>query len=373
MLKRIIPLTLVGLLLIAFAVVPALALLQTGQQAPDFQLSDLSNNAHKLSGYRGKVVVIDFFTPSCGYCQDDAKNNLIPLYNSYYKNNANVQFLSICADSSTAATIQSVYLQATGSITWPVLTNGGNLQTPYNFNSVPTVYVIDPVGKIAFAMQYPIDVQTLKSTIDKFAVSGKPTQLSLSADNQAPTVGQSVTFTATLKSSTTPLSSRSVTIYHYLNNVRYDDVTKTTDFTGQITLTQTFGSTGQRPYYATFAGDSAYPTSTSGAVNINVASSSSQTTTTVLTASTTTPAINDKVTFTATLKGTTPLSGKSVTIYHYLNNVRYDDVTKTTDANGQITLTQTFGSAGQRPYYATFAGDSAYASSTSGVVNINVS
>ena len=202
--------------------------------------------------------------------------------------------------------------------------------------------------------------------------SSQPTQLSLSADNQAPTVGQSVTFTATLKSGTTPLSSRSVTIYHYFNGVKYTDATVQTDFTGQLTLTQTFSSAGQRPYYATFAGDSAYPTSTSGAVNINVASSSSQTTTTELKASTTTPAINERVTFTATLKGTSALPNKPVTIYHYLNNVRYDDFTGTTNANGQLTLTQTFSSAGQRPYYATFAGDSAYASSTSSAVNINV-
>jgi hypothetical protein len=37
-----------------------------------------------------------------------------------------------------------------------------------------------------------------------------------------------------------------------------------------------------------------------------------------------------------------------------------------------LLLTQTFSSAGQRPYYATFAGDSSYAASTSTVVNINV-
>jgi thiol-disulfide isomerase/thioredoxin len=372
-LKRIIPLTLVGLLLIAFTVVPALALLQTGQQAPDFQLTDLSNNAHKLSGYRGKVVVIDFFTPYCGYCQDDAKNNLIPLYNSYYKNNPNVQFLSIDADSSTAATIQSVYLQATGSIPWPILTNGVNLQTTYNFNGVPTVYVIDPVGKIAFAMQYPIDVQTLKSTIDKFAVSGQPTQLSLSADNQAPTVGSPVTFTATLKSGTTPLSSRSVTIYHYFNGVCYDDVTTSTSSTSQITLTQSYSATGQRTYYATFAGDSVNPTSTSGVTTINVGGSSSQATTTTLSASpTTTPTVGSPVTFTATLtSGTTALSGQSVTIYHYFNGVKYSDTTETT-TNGQITLTQSFSSPGQRTYYATFAGDSTLQTSTSGVTTINV-
>ncbi|MFZ1022471.1 MAG: hypothetical protein WB581_07845, partial [Halobacteriota archaeon] len=47
-----------------------------------------------------------------------------------------------------------------------------------------------------------------------------------------------------------------------------------------------------------------------------------------LSASSTTPAVNQSVTFTATLSnGTTPLSGENATIYHLLNGVRYNDTT----------------------------------------------
>ncbi|MGA7076416.1 MAG: redoxin domain-containing protein, partial [Halobacteriota archaeon] len=264
-LKRIIPVTAVALLLIAFAVVPALALLPTGQQAPDFQLNDLSNQKHSLSDYRGKVVVIDFFGADCGACKSSATDDLVPLYNNYYRGDARVQFLSVETSGASAAYTSSNFVQPT-SITWPVLVGGTNLVSSYGIPILPTVYVIDSTGKVALAMQYPVNVQTLKSTIDQFAVSGQPTQLSLSPSTTAPTVGQSVTFTATLNSGTTPLSSKSVTIYHYLNNVRYTDTTKTTDANGQIALTQSFGSAAQRPYYATFAGDSSYQTSTSSVV-----------------------------------------------------------------------------------------------------------
>ena len=78
------------------------------------------------------------------------------------------------------------------------------------------------------------------------------------------------------------------------------------------------------------------------------------------------------VTGQASNSGTIPLSGKLVTIYHYLNNVRYNDITETTNANGQLTSAQTFSSAGQRAYYATFAGDASYAPATSPVINVNV-
>jgi peroxiredoxin len=172
-LNRIIPVTTIALLLIACAIVPALAAVPIGQTAPDFQLNDLSGNAHKLSSFQGKVVVIDFFENTCGGCQDDAKNKLVPLFNNYYKNNANVQFLSVEVTGASAAQIQSTYLTATGTIPWPILTNGQTIWTSYNTGvGVPTLYVIDPAGKVAAVMQYPTDVQKLKSTIDQYAGSG---------------------------------------------------------------------------------------------------------------------------------------------------------------------------------------------------------
>jgi hypothetical protein len=92
-----------------------------------------------------------------------------------------------------------------------------------------------------------------------------------------------------------------------------------------------------------------------------------------LTPSTTTATVNQRVTFTATLKGsTTPLSPESVTIYYYLNGVRYNVVTKTTNASGKVTFTQKWTSAGKKLYYATFAGDTWYKASTSAALTITV-
>jgi uncharacterized membrane protein len=70
--------------------------------------------------------------------------------------------------------------------------------------------------------------------------------------------------------------------------------------------------------------------------------------------------------------GTVPLSGKLVTIFHYVNNVRVVDTTTQTNSDGQITLTQTFSSAGPRSYYATFPGDAFYEAATSGGLYVNV-
>ncbi len=221
--------------------------------------------------------------------------------------------------------------------------------------------------KLVAAMQvyYPA---TTSASLAKGA-TGQPTQVTLTASSTTPAVNQSDTFTATLKSGSTALSSKSVTIYHYLNGVRYSDTTANTGTNGQLTLATKWTTPGTRTYYAVFFGDGSYQSMTSSAVTINVKAQPQLT----LTASSTTPAVNQSDTFTATLKsGSTALSSKSVTIYHYLNGVRYSDTTANTGTNGQLTLATKWTTPGTRTYYAVFFGDGSYQSMTSSAVTINV-
>ncbi len=203
------------------------------------------------------------------------------------------------------------------------------------------------------------------------ATAATTTTTKITASNRYPAVNQKVTLIATLKSGTTPLSDKSVTIYHYQNGVKSIDTKKTTNSKGQITFIKSFSTAGQRTYYASFAGNSQYVKSTSSVVNINVGS-------TKLSLSysgynTFKPYVYQNFTLSGTLKsGTTPLSGKSVTIYHYQNGVKSIDTTKKTNSKGQFTFTKAFYSAGLRTYYASFAGSSQYMKSKSGPVYVIV-
>jgi len=156
---------------------------------------------------------------------------------------------------------------------------------------------------------------------------------------------------------TIPLSGKSVTIYHYFNNMLYNDTTNATNSDGQIAFNQTFSSAGPRYFYATFAGDDIYGASTSAVVNVNVSSSqgssqsssqgssqsssqgssqaitnSSVAQTVTLSASTNTPAVGQPVTFTATLTG---------------RQVVYGDFTNVLLLGGALGL----GTQAQIPYY----------------------
>ena len=187
--KRIIPLTTIAALLIMSAIAPSLASSSTGQRAPDFHLANLQNNTTKLSDYRGHVVVIDFFSVNCSECKMSAKNDLVPLYSNYSSNKSNVQFLSIETTNASATTINSTYVNSTG-ITWPVLTDGGDLARLYGAGHTPTLYVIDPSGNVSLSMAHPIDVQKLKAAIDNLLEASKtpaPTTTSDTVSRATPT------------------------------------------------------------------------------------------------------------------------------------------------------------------------------------------
>ena len=132
---------------------------------------------------------------------------------------------------------------------------------------------------------------------------------------------------------TVPLSGKSVTIYRYISGQLVNDTTEITDSNGQITYNHTFNSAASYPYYATFAGDAAYYPLTSGPVYVFVAGSQATgqatgqaftnegnvTQTLTLSASNTTPAVGQPVTFTATL------TGRPVVSEDYYNNYILSD------------------------------------------------
>jgi 5-hydroxyisourate hydrolase-like protein (transthyretin family) len=199
-----------------------------------------------------------------------------------------------------------------------------------------------------------------------------PSTITITTNNTTPAVNQSFTLSGILTVGTAPLSGETITLDRVDPSGTWTQVNTTTTATnGTYSFTRSESSQGTYSYYAVFAGDTAYGPSNAGVASILIRNLTPSTIT--ITTNNTTPAVNQQVTFNATLSsGTTPLSGENVTIYHYLNGVRSNDTTNTTNATGQITVTTSFGSPGARTYYASFAGDSSYQAATSSVLAVNV-
>src|SRR5665811_620381 len=230
--KRHILLTAIVSSLLIFAIVPSFASsfsLSSGQNAPDFHLADLSNTNHSLSDYKGNIVVLDFFSVGYSTCQAGAKNVLVPLYNNYSNGDANVKFLSVETTGATADTINSTYVNSTG-IKWPILTGGDNLKNLYKTNGAPTVYIVDPTGKIVFSMAYPLKTVALKAAIDPLLEASANEKSKTTPDNKSTATPTPTNPSAipTEKPSTTPTPTPTPAASNAILDANTSNVSKVT-------------------------------------------------------------------------------------------------------------------------------------------------
>ncbi|QEC78858.1 TlpA family protein disulfide reductase [Mucilaginibacter ginsenosidivorax] len=127
-----------------------------GTQAYNFKLIDTIGKMHRLSDYKGKVVLMDFWYTGCGNCIQIA-----PYLEELEKTYANrpVIFLSINIDRTRNQWIKSINGGKYNShYVTNLFTNGKELKHPiclhYNINACPTLILIDKSGAL---MQNPTD------------------------------------------------------------------------------------------------------------------------------------------------------------------------------------------------------------------------
>ena len=114
-----------------------------GSMAPEFELKDLEGNLVKLSSFRGKYVLIDFWASWCGPCRKEIPN-IKQVYNSFADKGLVV--IGVSVDQNDQEWRQAVkeeqvqYLQLSDieGITWKL----------YNFNGIPFITLISPEGVI---------------------------------------------------------------------------------------------------------------------------------------------------------------------------------------------------------------------------------
>jgi len=120
-----------------------------GAEAPDINLPDPNGQAIALSELRGNIVLIDFWASWCGPCRKE-NPNLVNLYHKYKEQGFKIYSVSL--DNQKARWVQAIQrdqLEWTEHVSELVQRRWGDkVMQMYNFNSIPTSYLLDKEGNI---------------------------------------------------------------------------------------------------------------------------------------------------------------------------------------------------------------------------------
>ncbi|OED36179.1 hypothetical protein AB834_03300 [PVC group bacterium (ex Bugula neritina AB1)] len=128
-------------LLFSFTVNDQANALEVRSSVPDFSLKTLSGKSVKLSDYRGKTVLIDFWATWCPPCRRELKV-LNEILNEFPEKNYKVLFLSV--DQNLTA--PQKYIKKMGYSKMTVLHDNKGISQKYGVRGIPSLFVIDENG-----------------------------------------------------------------------------------------------------------------------------------------------------------------------------------------------------------------------------------
>lgn len=134
---------------------------ELGQPAPDFALVDARDGTtiRRLSDYRGKTVVLNWFATWCGPCRSEMPD-FETAYESLGGANGDVVFLLVNLQESSE---QASEMLDEFNATYPaVLDATGSVANHYRILGMPTTFFIDPDGVIRSSGQGRVTEETLK-------------------------------------------------------------------------------------------------------------------------------------------------------------------------------------------------------------------
>jgi len=115
--------------------------------APDFTLTDIEGQTHKLSDYRGKDVVVVFWATWVGACKLEVPH-LKELRSAYSQDK-----LAILAISNEPVALVKAFAAEQG-VNYTVLTSSGSLPTPFDQVKLwPSSFFVGPDGRFKLAIE----------------------------------------------------------------------------------------------------------------------------------------------------------------------------------------------------------------------------
>jgi peroxiredoxin len=114
-------------------------------QASDFVLSDLDGNQHRLSDYRGQVVIINFWATWCPPCRAEMPS-MQRAWEQLKKDGVVMLGINVGEDEDTIFQFTADY-----PVEFPLLMDSdSSVIGQWPVRGLPTTFVVDPRGKIVY-------------------------------------------------------------------------------------------------------------------------------------------------------------------------------------------------------------------------------
>lgn len=131
-------------------------------QAPDFEALDADGKKVRLSDYKGKPIVLNFWATWCYYCKQE-----MPDFNEAYKNYPDIQFLMVNATDGVRETIElaKAYVEGEGFEFEVLYDTALEAVNSYYVTGFPQTFFIDAEGRLIAQRSGMLDYESLERGI----------------------------------------------------------------------------------------------------------------------------------------------------------------------------------------------------------------
>ena len=138
--------------------------IEVGNQAPDFTLTDTDGNSFNLSDYQGKkVLVLEFMNMGCGSCHNFEENVL----KSYCNDTTMPDDVEVVSITQTEDEDENKLFERAEDKSWAYALGSEKMTDTFGADRSPTIVIIDKKGIVTFSESGSMSKSELEEKINE--------------------------------------------------------------------------------------------------------------------------------------------------------------------------------------------------------------